>query len=208
MAMTSRQEKFISEYMIDYNATRAAKVAGYSVKTAYSIGHENLKKPVIREEIDKCISIVLSKNEMRVEDILLRTVQLLRADARDLVELRRIACRYCHGDGFLYQRTPQEFLEAHRSHLKSEDRQTGPSFNEQGGNGYSEKYDPHADCPECFGDGVCKIFIHDTRTLSSDSAALYARVKETSAGIQLIMLSKFKAIEWAARYFGMDKYTA
>jgi phage terminase small subunit len=35
------------------NATRAAKDAGYSEDTAYSIGHENLSKPEIRAEIDR-----------------------------------------------------------------------------------------------------------------------------------------------------------
>lgn len=43
--LTGRQERFCREYIIDYNATDAAIRAGYSKKTAYSIGSENLKKP-------------------------------------------------------------------------------------------------------------------------------------------------------------------
>ncbi len=43
--LTDRQERFCREYIIDYNATEAAIRAGYSKKTAYSIGSENLKKP-------------------------------------------------------------------------------------------------------------------------------------------------------------------
>jgi phage terminase small subunit len=39
--------------LIDLNATQAAIRAGYSKKTAYSIGQENLKKPVISEYIKK-----------------------------------------------------------------------------------------------------------------------------------------------------------
>ena len=38
---------FCREYIQDYNATQAAKRAGYSDKTAHSIGSENLKKPAI-----------------------------------------------------------------------------------------------------------------------------------------------------------------
>lgn len=45
--LTARQERFCREYIIDYNATKAAVRAGYSEKTAYSIGSENLKKPEI-----------------------------------------------------------------------------------------------------------------------------------------------------------------
>lgn len=45
--LNPRQERFCREYIIDYNATKAAIRAGYSEKTAYSMGSENLKKPEI-----------------------------------------------------------------------------------------------------------------------------------------------------------------
>lgn len=55
--LTKKQELFVKEYLIDLNATQAAIRAGYSQKTSYSIGEENLKKPVIaaaiQEEMDK-----------------------------------------------------------------------------------------------------------------------------------------------------------
>lgn len=41
--MTEKQKLFCEEYLIDLNATQAALRAGYSEKTAYSIGNENLK---------------------------------------------------------------------------------------------------------------------------------------------------------------------
>lgn len=49
---TRKQLRFINEYLIDLNATQAAIRAGYSEKTAYSIGQENLKKPEIKKKID------------------------------------------------------------------------------------------------------------------------------------------------------------
>jgi phage terminase small subunit len=45
--LTPRQRRFVEEYLIDLNATEAARRAGYSTKTAGQIGHENLKKPEI-----------------------------------------------------------------------------------------------------------------------------------------------------------------
>ena len=51
--LTDKQRQFINEYLIDLNATQAALRAGYSEKTAYSIGNENLKKPEIQEYIQK-----------------------------------------------------------------------------------------------------------------------------------------------------------
>ena len=49
--LNDRQEKFCYEYVLHLNATKAAINAGYSEKTAYSIGSENLKKPEIQERI-------------------------------------------------------------------------------------------------------------------------------------------------------------
>ncbi len=51
--LTAKQQLFCKEYLVDLNATQAAIRAGYSKKTAYSIGFENLKKPEIQEEIQK-----------------------------------------------------------------------------------------------------------------------------------------------------------
>jgi len=51
--LTDKQERFCYEYCIDFNATQAAIRAGYSEKTAYSIGIENLKKPEIEKRISE-----------------------------------------------------------------------------------------------------------------------------------------------------------
>ncbi len=49
--LTSKQERFVEEYLIDLNATKAAVRAGYSEKTARQIGSENLSKLAIQEAI-------------------------------------------------------------------------------------------------------------------------------------------------------------
>lgn len=52
MGMTEKQKRFCDEYLIDLNATQAAIRAGYSERTAYSIGTENLRKPEISAYIN------------------------------------------------------------------------------------------------------------------------------------------------------------
>lgn len=52
MALNAKQQRFVDEYLIDLNATQAAIRAGYSEKTAGSIGQENLTKPEIAKAID------------------------------------------------------------------------------------------------------------------------------------------------------------
>ena len=54
MALTPKQERFCYEYLANgFNATKAATKAGYSEKTARSIGQENLTKPDILTRIQK-----------------------------------------------------------------------------------------------------------------------------------------------------------
>lgn len=43
MKLTARQQKFVNEYLVSGNATKAAVAAGYSQKTAYSAGGRLLK---------------------------------------------------------------------------------------------------------------------------------------------------------------------
>jgi phage terminase small subunit len=69
--MTPKQERFVEEYLVDLNATQAAIRAGYSAKTAFTIGHENLRKPYIQEAIQKAKTKVSEKLEITVETVLL-----------------------------------------------------------------------------------------------------------------------------------------
>ena len=54
--MTEKQKMFCMEYTQDMNATQAAIRAGYSEKTAYSQGHDLLKKPEIKAVIDAILA--------------------------------------------------------------------------------------------------------------------------------------------------------
>ena len=50
--LTNKQTAFCHEYVIDWNATRAAKEAGYSEDSAKEIGCENLTKPNVKAYIE------------------------------------------------------------------------------------------------------------------------------------------------------------
>lgn len=70
--LTDKQTLFISEYLISFNATQAAIKAGYSEKTACSMGAENLRKPHIKEHIQKRL------NEMLEDDTLALKNQIIQ----------------------------------------------------------------------------------------------------------------------------------
>lgn len=68
--MTPKQARFVSEYLIDLNATAAAKRAGYSEKTADKIGPELLGKTSVSEAIAVAIRKREKKTEITAEYVL------------------------------------------------------------------------------------------------------------------------------------------
>lgn len=68
--LTDKQKKFVDEYLICLNATEAAIRAGYSKKTAGSVGHENLKKPEIEKAIAEKQKKLQEKTEITTERVL------------------------------------------------------------------------------------------------------------------------------------------
>ena len=70
--MTPRQEKFCIEYLIDLNATQAAIRAGYSKKTAYSMGQRLLKNVEIKSRIKELQDKIFENGMMSAAEALWR----------------------------------------------------------------------------------------------------------------------------------------
>ena len=63
--MNAKQLQFVKEYTIDWNATQAAKRAGYSPKTAYAQGSALLKKLEIREALaERIAKLAMTQDEV------------------------------------------------------------------------------------------------------------------------------------------------
>ena len=75
--MTPKQQLFIKEYLVDLNATQAAIRAGYSQKTAYAIGEENLRKPEIAESIKLAMDERSKKIDVNAEYVLKTIVETI-----------------------------------------------------------------------------------------------------------------------------------
>ena len=76
MALSNKQRVFVEEYLQCWNATEAARRAGYSPKTAYSIGQENLRKP----EIAAAVKARINEKTMQADEVLARLSEQGRAD--------------------------------------------------------------------------------------------------------------------------------
>ena len=87
--LTERQKRFVEEYLVDLNATEAAKRAGYSEKTAYSIGFENLKKPEIQEAIQEAMANRSARTEITQDMVLKELAAIGFSDATDYVQIKQ-----------------------------------------------------------------------------------------------------------------------
>ena len=86
MALTLKQQRFVQEYLADLNATAAAKRAGYSQKTAYSIVQENLKKPEIQSAIQQAKEALQKRTEITQDMVLRETAKLAFFDIRKMFD--------------------------------------------------------------------------------------------------------------------------
>lgn len=80
--LTEKQKRFCDEYLIDLNATQAAIRAGYSEKTAHSIGAENLTKPEIQKRLSDRMNERESKLIADQDEILQYLTSVMRGEEK------------------------------------------------------------------------------------------------------------------------------
>ncbi len=176
LPLEPRQQLFVDEYIIDFNATRAAKAAGYSENSASSIASENLTKPNIEKAVDKAIADRRKRLRIDADTVLWKWWQIANADYNELSSVKRVACGYCYG---------------------------GVNIDESGDAVIDPTKEPDADCSTCGGDGSPFVYIADTTKLSADAKMLYLGAKETKFGIEIQTADRMKALDNVARHLGM-----
>lgn len=70
--LSPKQSAFVREYLVDLNASHAAQRAGYSKKTARSIGWELLRKPEVAEAMREAMSTRAERTEITADWVLRR----------------------------------------------------------------------------------------------------------------------------------------
>lgn len=85
MKLTPKQKAFAEYYIETGNETESAIRAGYSSKTAGVIGCENLKKPYIKEYIDKVLLEMSEKRVASAQEVLETLTRILRREEKDSV---------------------------------------------------------------------------------------------------------------------------
>lgn len=201
MALRGKQQRFVDEYLIDRNATQAAIRAGYSAKTAYSIGEQNLKKLEVKKAIEAGEAELAERNKITQDKVLNRLWEMATADPNELMRYTRVNCRYCWGIDHNYQWTRGEYKLA----IQHAHNTNSPKPKCEGGLDFDRLKAPNPDCPECRGEGVGYTFIADTTKVSPQAKLLYAGIKENQYGVEVKMNDQFAAAIKAGQHIGMFK---
>lgn len=101
MKLTPKQKKFADEYIKTGNATQSAIEAGYSKKTARSVGSENLTKPDISEYIAKRLEKIDKEKIAEQKEILEFMTRVMRRQETEQVTnvLKKPTVLTVHGSG-------------------------------------------------------------------------------------------------------------
>ncbi|ENU1969246.1 terminase small subunit [Acinetobacter baumannii] len=201
MALRGKQQRFVDEYLIDRNATQAAIRAGYSAKTAYAIGEQNLKKLEVKKAIEAGEAELAERNKITQDKVLNRLWEMATADPNELMRYTRVNCRFCWGIDHNYQWTVGEFKRA----IQHAHDTNAPEPKCEGGLDFDRLKAPNPDCPECRGEGVGYTYIADTTRVSDQAKLLYAGIKESQHGIEIKMNDQVAALIKAGQHIGMFK---
>ncbi|OBU11703.1 terminase small subunit [Morganella psychrotolerans] len=204
-SLTPQQKKFIVEYLIDGNATQAAIRAGYSEKTAQEQGYQLLRKASVANEIANQQKQSLSRTLIDADDVLAKAWNLATFDANELSQYRVGCCHHCWGADHNYQWSYSEYQKALTK--ASARGQDAPDCS--GGTDFNLTLDPNPDCPVCGGEGMGRVYMHDTRKLSASARLAYSGTKVTQNGIEILSISRERMFEMIMKRIGLaDSETA
>ena len=202
--LTDKQEKFalgILAGLTRADAYRAAYDCKNSTpKTIHDSASKLSRDPVVAQWIDERKQKALEKLDISQADVLRELWHIATADPNELTQIRRNCCRHCWGFNFGYQwKTEEEWATACARAIQN--KAVPPEFD--GGDGFDKRLEPNPDCPECEGDGVPDIVMADTRKLTGSARRLFAGVKQTKFGVEVMMRDQDGALDKIARHLGL-----
>ncbi len=89
LPMNKKQIRFCDEYLIDCNATQSAIRAGYSAKTAYSVGQRMLKNVEVKKYIDEQLQKIKNDNIADTHEIMEYLTSVMRGEQKEQIALMK-----------------------------------------------------------------------------------------------------------------------
>ena len=116
MGLTNKQQLFVYEYLKCFNATRAAIAAGYSEKTAYSIGQRLLKNV----EVSRALEDFMRESAMSAHEVIHHLTMIARGDMDELIDSKGNLDIYearSHGSTSLIKKIRQRSITTEQSDI-------------------------------------------------------------------------------------------
>lgn len=222
--LTHNQEKFANEVVRTGNQSEAYRIAygakpGTKKETIHIAACGLAKRPNVAKRISELKAKAVDNVLMDAEAVVRHLSEIAMADPNELMQHRRVNCRYCNGVDHAYQWKHKgeyehavdewtEQKERHEQHQHKAGKQAPfkkPMPVDDGGYGFKANADPHQNCPECEGEGIDEIFIQDSRKLSGPARRLFAGVKQTKNGIEVLTRSQDLALKLLGEKYGVFK---
>lgn len=187
--------------------TDAARNAGFTLTYAPVMASRLMADPQVVEAIAARRASLARLADIDAAAILQRWLDIATADPSKLVKHRRLNCRHCWGVGYAYQWTAWEYADAAARVMdwkwSKQQPERPPLPDASGGLNFVFNLDPNPECPRCCGEGVPDMFIADTSTLTGPERVLFAGLKPTAAGVQVLMHDQMAALDNLRDYLGM-----
>jgi phage terminase small subunit len=209
MALTNKQEGFAQcvaiKGMTQADAYRANyKCDTWAAHTIHDAAYKLADDPDVSHRITELRAstrnAAVDAATVDVMRLLRRYVDIAFVDPNELITVAVDNCRYCHGDGNLYQWREREYLAACDKAVRAKDPEPLPDI--AGGFGFRQARTPNPECVECDGRGVSVLVPKDTSRLSPGALALYCGAQQTKDGIKILFADRDAALDQIGRIIG------
>jgi len=210
--LTDLVAKLTAKQLLFWQTYQKCGVAAEAYKTAYPTSvswtplalakeaHELLNSPKIARIRQLLAEVVVDDVVMDARQVLREWVDLATADPNELVRHVHWNCRHCNGVGGQYQwRHEDEWAAAAADAIQKEK----PPPSNAGGYGFKRNNPLNVECLHCDGLGIGHDLIADTTKLTGKARKLYAGIKRTKDGLQVLMRDQDGALVNIARHLGM-----
>lgn len=210
--LSLRHNAFVADLLVHGDQSLAYRNAfdcsGMNEKTISSGASKLVKQPHIATAIANHKQTVVDRAMLSVVEVMQEFVDIVTADVTKLMQWRKHCCRHCHGVDFHYQwRSVDEWctavIDTQRRNAKATKAAPQEMPNDAGGYGYNPKKPPHDDCPHCMGDGFGYVWLADTRKLTGKEKKLFAGIKQTPNGVQILTRDQDTALKNLAQIMGL-----
>lgn len=185
--LTPMERAFLREYLKDpkRNGTAAWRKVSPDCTpgSACTQAWATLRKPEAQQAIAQADKALQEQFDIDRAALLSRFLSIALADPNELTQVRQVACKNCFA-GEVPKAKPLDGLE--------DPLEGTPNI-------WTEP-DPH--CETCNGEGVPRMYLADTRKLSPQARALFAGVKTTRDGVQIVTHNQLEALVNAGKIIG------